>query len=241
MQILNISQSTLTPIIPNSKTSFNNGEILEVLGLVLNENGALYFPSDEAFIELIENPTLSPTMVGFVAGEEQGGGSGCVINVNQSLIPTYSACLSPFGVAFGPKGSLYIADTESWQIYHIPYDNQAKISAFAGIGWPTRAPSSNVGDGGPAAKALIAEPTALVTHNSTLYVSAGSRIREIDLANPPYVINTIVGTGVYGYSGDGGPATNAQISNPSGIAVGPDGSLYLADTFNNVIRRVSCH
>jgi len=59
------------------------------------------------------------------------------------------------------------------------------------------------------------------------------------LAQSNLRITTFAGTGVKGYSGDGGPARNAQLDNPFGIARGPDGALYICDTGNHVIRRVS--
>ena len=52
-------------------------------------------------------------------------------------------------------------------------------------------------------------------------------------------ISTVAGTGQRGYSGDGGPASRAQIDNPYGIAIGPDGALYICDTDNHVVRKVS--
>jgi len=55
---------------------------------------------------------------------------------------------------------------------------------------------------------------------------------------PDGIITTVAGTGAAGYSGDGGPATTAQLNRPFDVAIGPDGSLYIADQYNNRVRRV---
>ena len=61
----------------------------------------------------------------------------------------------------------------------------------------------------------------------------------LPLAAAQTKISTVAGTGQRGYSGDGGPASRAQINNPYGIAIGPDGALYICDTDNHVVRKVS--
>ena len=95
------------------------------------------------------------------------------------------------------------------------------------------------GDGGPAINAKLDFPwMAVEAADGSLYVldQGNNRIRRID---PNGVISTVAGNGVGGFSGDGGPATAAQIFFPEGIALGPDGSLYIADTFNHRVRKVT--
>ncbi len=102
------------------------------------------------------------------------------------------------------------------------------------------------GDGGPAAEAWLDLPSSTVCDAAgRMYISdqANQRIRMID-ANG--IISTIAGNGMPGYSGDGGPAVDAQISSPIGQAAAPagrifvlgDGTLYIADTGNNRVRRI---
>jgi RHS repeat-associated protein len=107
------------------------------------------------------------------------------------------------------------------------------IATFAGIG-----PSGFSGDGGPASAAMLNSPQGLaVGADGSLYIAdyLGNRIRRVQ---PDGIITTVAGTAASGYSGDGGPATAAVLNSPSGIAVGPDGTVFIADTLNNRIRRV---
>ena len=73
--------------------------------------------------------------------------------------------------------------------------------------------------------------------DGTIYITdtGNNRIRKVD---PEGIITTFAGTGEEGNGGDGGPATNAQLTRPHGVAIGPDGSVYISDTFNNRVRRV---
>lgn len=92
------------------------------------------------------------------------------------------------------------------------------------------------GDGGPAIDASIQLPDEVsVSQDGSVYVATGYRIRRID---PDGVITTVAGTGTRGFSGDGGLATDAEISQVEGLAHGADGSLYISDKGNRRVRRV---
>ncbi len=95
------------------------------------------------------------------------------------------------------------------------------------------------GDGGPADQAELSSPaTTAVDSDGNVYVSDSSnqRIRKIDAIG---IITTIAGTGTAGFTGDGGPATQAQINNPNGLALAADGSIYIADYGNQRIRKIT--
>ena len=109
------------------------------------------------------------------------------------------------------------------------------ISSLAGTG-----EAGFAGDGGPATGARLDNPQGIaIDADGTLYFadSGNHRIRRID---PSGAISTIAGTGVAGFSGDGGPATWARLRNPRGIAVNPwdKGAIYIADSGNHRIRRI---
>src|SRR6202020_647224 len=129
-------------------------------------------------------------------------GSGCANG------PALSAQLnSPGGVAVGSHGSGYIADTEDSSIRKV---SKGTLTPVAGTGAP-----SYSGDPGQAVNAAIGFTTSVaVDANGNVYIAdAGNeRIREITLASG--VINTVAGNGTFGFSGDGGPATSAELGDP---------------------------
>jgi cytochrome oxidase Cu insertion factor (SCO1/SenC/PrrC family)/DNA-binding beta-propeller fold protein YncE len=93
-------------------------------------------------------------------------------------------------------------------------------------------------DGSPAVKAELRTPFGVDFDrggNVFLVEFTGHRVRKIDRQG---ILTTIAGTGVKGYAGDGGPASTAQFNSMHGLAVAPDGDLYLADTWNNRVRKI---
>ena len=137
----------------------------------------------------------------------------------------------PHGVAVDAKGNLYIADTGNHRIRRVGPDGI--ITTFAG-----RVAAGFSGDGGPAVQAQLNGPTGVaVDAQGTLYIAdtGNHRIRRV---GPDGIITTFAGTGTPGFSGDGGPAAQAQLSRSSGVAVDARGNVYIADTGNHRIRRV---
>ena len=135
-------------------------------------------------------------------------------------------------IALGPDGALYIADTLNQRIRRVSSDGI--ITTVAGGGQP----ADGLGDGGPATQARLGNTHGVrVGPDGSLYIAdpGRSRIRRV---GPDGIITTVAGNGQAGYSGDGGPATQAQISGASGIALDSAGVLYIADTGNSRIRRV---
>jgi DNA-binding beta-propeller fold protein YncE len=102
------------------------------------------------------------------------------------------------------------------------------------------------GDGGPASEARLAQPVGqsadpagrlmLDPAGNLFFADTGNhRVRKID---PDGVITTVAGNGQKGHAGDGGPAIDAELFNPTDVDFGPDGTLYIADTFNSCVRAV---
>lgn len=95
------------------------------------------------------------------------------------------------------------------------------------------------GDGGPATSATLHSPGPVAADSfGNLYIGDLNNLR-VRKANPAGVITTIAGNGIAGYSGDGGPATSAEISGQTGLAVDASGNLYIADYFNMRVRKVT--
>jgi DNA-binding beta-propeller fold protein YncE len=139
----------------------------------------------------------------------------------------------PSAILIDPRGHLYIADTMNHRIRRVDAAT-GHITTLAGTGQPRFG-----GDGGPAVSACLNEPVALaLSEAGTLYVAdqSNNRVRAIDLTAGS--IATIAGTGTATYNGDGMPATEATLAGPSGLALGHDGTLYIADTFNGRMRAV---
>ena len=136
---------------------------------------------------------------------------------------------SPWGVALDGAGNFYIADTDNQRIRKV--DSTGTISTIAGTGT-----SGFSGDGGPATAAQLDSPSGIAPDGAgNLYIADtdNQRIRKVDSTG---TISTIAGTGTSGFSGDGGPATAAQLDSPSGIAPDGAGNLYIADWGNDRIR-----
>ncbi len=137
----------------------------------------------------------------------------------------------PTGVAPDGAGNLYIADGGNSRIRKV--DAAGVITTVAGDGV-----LGNSGDGGPASAARLISPRGVALDGAgNLYIadSVGNRIRKVDAAG---VITTVAGDGTEGFSGDGGPATAAQLRDPTGVAVDGAGNLYIADWYDNRIRKV---
>jgi Fibronectin type III domain/NHL repeat len=146
--------------------------------------------------------------------------------------PATSATINPLGVAVDGLGELFITDSNDGRVRKV--DTGGVISTVAGNGT-----SSFSGDGGPATAAGLDLPLRAVAVDASgvLYIAgSSSRIRKVGTDG---VISTVVGNGTAGFSGDGGPATAAQISESLGLAVDGSGTLYLTDQANHRVRRVT--
>ena len=142
---------------------------------------------------------------------------------------TSAALYDPSGVAADAAGNLYIADTFNQRIRKV--SPSGIISTVAGWGMGV--------DGSPATSAWLGIPSGVaVDAAGNLYIadSSDNRIRKV---NPSGIISTVAGIVARGFSGDGGPATSAALNAPNGVAVDGAGNLYIADTDNHRIRRVS--
>ncbi len=148
-------------------------------------------------------------------------------------VPATQACLnSPFGIVAQPDGSVVFTDTSNNRIYRVGADGIIHVIAGTGV-------CGTGGDGGPALTAQLCTPEGLTrtTEGSLIFCDWSSgRVRQI---SPNGIINTIAGTGVLGFSGDGGPANAAQLRQSIGVTRGADGSIYIADGNNHRIRKVS--
>lgn len=136
----------------------------------------------------------------------------------------------PTAVALDDVGNLYVPDRLANRIRRIDPAGAMTTVAGSGLGHFT-------GDGISAVNAALNQPNGVaVDPKGNLYIAdtPNNRVRRVA---PSGIIGTVVGTGESG-GGDGGPATDADLSFPSGLAVGSDDSLYIADTENHRVRRI---
>jgi sugar lactone lactonase YvrE len=146
--------------------------------------------------------------------------------------PALNASLyQPFGLAYDSRGNLYVADHRNHLVRRVR--TEGIIERVAGTGIPGFG-----GEGGPARNALLNQPSGLAFDaQGDLYIAdaANHRVRKID---PQGNIHTIAGTGIPGFGGEGGPARNALLNQPSGLAFDTQGNLCIADAANHRVRKI---
>jgi sugar lactone lactonase YvrE len=186
------------------------------------------------------------------AATPAGGAEGTVTTVAGTKVRGYSGDGGPATEArlyqprmsiSDPAGNVYIADTFNQVIRRI--DPSGVISTVVGVYHPVddgasdeQCPPDFSGDGGPATKAKLSCPHSVAIDDAgNLYVadSGNNRIRKVDGSG---TITTIAGTGKFSSGGDGGPATEAGLQSPKGIAFDLAGNLLVADSGNNQIRKI---
>ncbi len=140
----------------------------------------------------------------------------------------------PFGVVIGSDGALYICETTNHVVRRLD-EKTGILITVAGSG-----EKGYSGDGGPATKAKLNEPyeVRFDKKGNMFFVEMRNHIvRKVDAETG--IISTIAGTGEMGFSGDGGPATNAAMKNPHSIVFDKAGNLYICDIGNHRVRRVN--
>jgi uncharacterized protein (TIGR03437 family) len=165
------------------------------------------------------------------AGSTTGGFAG------DGAAATSAQLHSPSAVTLDSAGNVYIADTANNRIRKV--NTSGIITTVAGS---SAVSTGLIGDGGLATSAILNSPRGVMVDSSgNLYIadSGNNRIRKVGTNG---IINTIAGngtTGTVGMVGDGGPAINASLSVPVGMALDSSGNLYIADSGDNLIRKVT--
>jgi uncharacterized protein (TIGR03437 family) len=163
-----------------------------------------------------------------VAGNGTGGFSG------DGGPATGAELDGPSGVAVDAQGNLYIADTLNNRVRKVTPDGT--ISTVAGNGT-----SLFSGDGGPAVAAQLSGPQGLALDaGGDLFIAdtGNNVVRKVSAGG---TITTVAGNGTAGFSGDGGEATAAQLNGPAGVAVDSNGNVFISDTANERVRKVSAN
>ncbi len=206
-------------VFPSTPLPALNAPLGNIPGVAVDAQGNVYAADSEnnIVVRISPNGVLTVVAGNGIAGFSGDGG------------PAISASLEwPEGVAVDSAGNLYIAD---WYNVRIRKVSGGTITTVAGNG-----NKSFSGDGGPATSASLSGPKEVAVDSAgNLYIADGFRVRKVSGGT----ITTVAGNGVWGFSGDGGPATSASLDSPCGVAVDSAGNLYIADWGNSRIRKVS--
>jgi len=140
---------------------------------------------------------------------------------------------NPYGMAIGPDGALYFCDVDNQRVRRLDLATK-KLTTIAGNGQ-----KAYRGDDGPAVGASLSAPHELLfDRGGDLYFAERDNhvVRKVNMKTG--VISTVAGTGKAGFSGDGGPGTQAQLNQPHCVLLDRDGTLLICDLMNHRIRRL---
>jgi DNA-binding beta-propeller fold protein YncE len=200
--------------------------LVEPNGLALDGRGRL-FVADVAD-HRVRVVYLATNRIATYAGNGQGRHAGDGGHAEAASL------FGPRAVEIQPDGTLYILERQGNRLRAVSPRDRI-ITTLAGTGQ-----KGHSGDGGPAAQATFDGPKEMALDgrgNIFIVDTENHAIRHIDTRTQ--TIRTVAGTGQPGPGGDGGPAHAAQLDRPHGVAVGPDGALFIGDTGNHRIRRVA--
>ena len=190
-------------------------------GVALDTDGSLLIAdANNQRIRRVDATGTITTVAGTVAGYAGDGGSAIAARLNH-----------PQSVASSIDG-VYIADSGNNRLRKV--DRSGVITTVVGSG-----AAAFSGDGGPATAATVNFPMGVAFSTTGQLLIADSGNQRVRSVGADGVISTVVGNGTRGHSGDGGPATGAELNEPIGVAVAPDGSVIVADSLNHVVRRVT--
>ena len=166
-----------------------------------------------------------------IAGTGKTSASGDGGPATSAVLAKAAIRASP-GIALDSAGNLYISDSLNGRVRKV--STSGIITTFAG-----RGTCCFSGDGGPATSAELNGPSALLVDSADNVYIADTFDNRIRKVSPDGIITTFAGNGTASFTGDGGPATNAALNGPQGLAMDSTGNIYIADTQNFRIRRVS--
>lgn len=197
-------------------------------GLSVDETGNIFIA--DQFNNVIRKVSAATGIITTIAG------NNALIGYSGNGGPATNAALwHPADVGVDRSGNVYFVDQDNSVMRKVNVATGI-INTMAGI--PDSAGFS--GDGGPATAAKLNFPQGIAVDSSgNVFIADfyNSRIRKVNAATG--IITTVAGNGTGGYSGDGGPATNAEIYDASALAVDDTGNIYISDYYNSMIRKVS--
>jgi sugar lactone lactonase YvrE len=224
------SFGTIITVAGNGTASFSgdggpatNATLNDPFGVALDAKGNLFIAdTDNSRIRKVNTNGIITTVAGNGSPSFSGDGDTA----------TSAGLYNPSGVAVDARGNLFIADGNNHRVRKV--STNGFINTVAGNGV-----FSFSGDGGAATSASLVWPTSVaVDASGNLFIAdqSNNRIRRV---NSSGIITTIAGNGTASFSGDGGPASNATLNSPSGLALDASGNLLIADNYNNRVRKMN--
>jgi sugar lactone lactonase YvrE len=215
---------------PNSQADRTGGadkvELASPMGLALDARGNLYISDNvDNVVRKLDRTGRITTFAGGGASEYTSG----------PVRATEAKLSSPQGLAVDAPGNVYIAESGRNLIRKI--DASGMMTTVAGGAEPD--PGGKVGDRQPATKAVLSSPTGIaVDREGNLYIAdtGNERVRKVD--HRTHVIDTIAGTGEFGFEGDGRAARSAKLQTPTWVAVDRRGNVLISDSGNARVRQI---
>ena len=230
--ILQVNPGNLKAVAGSGTFGYAGDGAAAIAAQLKQPNGVAFDPSGNLYIvdtpaNVVRKVATNGTITTFAGNGTNGfsGDGGAAVQAELSI---------PFSVTSDKNGNIFIQDTGNSVVRRVDATTGV-ITTFAG----TPGVVGHSGDGGPATAARFNENQgARFDSAGNLYVPTcnGASIRKIDTAGN---ISTVAGNFMEGFAGDGGQATAAELQCPSGVAIDAAGNLYIADEFNQVIRKVS--
>lgn len=196
-------------------------DIRDISDLVVDKAGNVYIVDDaSSVVRKIDAAGIITTIVGTGVSTFSGDGG-----------PATAAGLNALAIAIDTGGNLYIADYNNYRIRKV--NTLGIITTVAGNGT-----SAYSADGVPATATGFTPQSVAIDKYGNIYISdeANARVRKVDNAG---IITTIAGTGTPGHTGDGGPATAAELWQPFGVDADAVGSIYISDPNSNYVRKIA--
>jgi hypothetical protein len=230
------TSGTLTVFAGNGSAGYSGdggpaaqAELYDPWGVAADSSGNVYIADEgNCIVRKVDSTGTISTFAGTPGNCAYGGDGGAA---------TSAYLYYPYGVAVDKSGNVYIADTDNYRIREVTISD-GKINTVAGTGASCTGGGAKCGDGGAATSAGISWVESLAVDGSGNVYIADQDNYEIRKFSVGGNISTVAGNGTYGYSGDGGAATSAELSYVYGIAVDSGGNIFIADWGNFRIREV---